>query len=173
MPLCHLAVKDVFDRQNFKNAAAEDREIGYLQDWDDTYRGRPAHMSWVQYQRDHPDKIHIGSFAVSWAQARQAANSKTELHMLFGSKDEPLMKEKSFWGAVEAGIITGPDSKVNKIWRYNFEDVKEGQPLPPKVLAWDRSLHAPFGKKIDEIDWRINPKADGAPDGVLQTAAPK
>lgn len=147
-----------------------------MKDWDDTYRGSKAFEELGAYQAANPKTAHIMSFALSFAQARRAANSKSELHMLFSTKGEPLMREKSYFGAVEAGIITGPDSKVDKIWRYNADEVKDGEPLPPKILAWDRSMHAPFGKKIDELDWRVNPKPPGASldsPGDLQTAAPK
>ncbi|OWY45159.1 hypothetical protein AALT_g4024 [Alternaria alternata] len=160
-------------RKDFKDSAAEDSKIGYLNDWHDTYHGTPAFSMWADYQKANPTKIHVPNFALSFAQARRAADSKPELHMLFSTKTEPLMRDKSYWGAVEAGVITGPDSKVNKIWRYNADEVKAGEPLPPPILAWDRSLHAPFGKKIDEIDWKINPKGPSAPDNILQTAAPK
>lgn len=128
---------------------------------------------WNDYEQANPDKKHVASFAVSWAQARRAAQSKPELHMLYGSRDEPLMREKSYFGAVEAGIITGPDSKVNKIWRYNLEDVVRDERLPAPTLAWDRSLHEPFGKSISDLDWRVNPKGEGQPDGTLPAAVPK
>jgi hypothetical protein len=130
-------------------------------------------MMWNRYADTYPEKKHMPSYAVSFAQARRAAQSKEELHMLFNDVNEPLMRDRSFWGAVEAGIITGPDSKVNKIWRYNADEIKEGQPLPAPILAWDRSLHEPFGKKIDELDWRIYPKGEDQPDGILQSAMPK
>lgn len=68
------------------------------------------------------------------------------------------MRQKSYWAALEAGIITGPDSKVERIWRCNKEEVQEGQALPRPTLAWSRELHEPFGKRIDGIDWRINLK---------------
>ena len=92
--------------------------------------------------------------------------------MLYGSRNEPLMREKSYFGAVEAGIITGADSKVNKIWRYNLEDIVPGQPLPAPTLAWDRSLHAPFGKSISDLDWKVNPKGEDQPEGTLAVALP-
>lgn len=171
--LCLLGISGLPLRKDFKDSAAEDSKIGYLNDWHDTYHGTPAFSMWADYQKANPTKIHVPNFALSFAQARRAADSKPELHMLFSTKTEPLMRDKSYWGAVEAGVITGPDSKVNKIWRYNADEVKAGEPLPPPILAWDRSLHAPFGKKIDEIDWKINPKGPSAPDNILQTAAPK
>jgi hypothetical protein len=90
--------------------------------------------------------------------------------VLFNDVNEPLMKDRSYWGAIEAGIITGPESKVNKIWRYNNDQVLPGQPLPPKILAWDRAIHLPFGKKLEETDWMIDPKGEDQPNGVLQTA---
>jgi hypothetical protein len=51
------------------------------------------------------------------------------------------MRENSYCGAVEAGVITGPDSKANQIWRYNGDE-----PDREPELAQDRSLHQPFGK---------------------------
>lgn len=128
---------------------------------------------WAKYQQENPTKKHVPNFALSFAQARRAADSKDELHMLFSDKNEPLMRDRSYFGAVEAGVITGPDSKVKRIWRYNADEVKKDEPLPKPILAWDRDLHAPFGKKIDEIDWRIDPKGPNAPNGILQTAQPK
>ncbi|KAF1973811.1 hypothetical protein BU23DRAFT_639006 [Bimuria novae-zelandiae CBS 107.79] len=98
-----------------ENIAAEDPKISYLHDWADTYQDTPAIAMWERYQQTNLDKKHVASYALSFAQARRAAQSKPELHMFFSTVKEPLMKDKSYWGAVEAGIITGPDSNVNKI----------------------------------------------------------
>ncbi|KAH3995909.1 hypothetical protein HBI56_105490 [Parastagonospora nodorum] len=166
-------VSKLHTRTDFKASAAEDENIGILNDWDDTYGLRPANTVWNDYVQANPEKKSVVNFAVSWAQARRASQANPELHMLYGSRDEPLMRDRSYFGAVEAGIITGPDSKVNKIWRYNREDVVKGQSLPVPTLAWDRSLHAPFGKSISDLDWRVDPKGEGQPEGTLPAALPK
>jgi hypothetical protein len=162
------ALRDSSSRQPFKDLM-EASGNGKLHDWADTYRGTEAFDMWADYQKANTKTQHIASYAMSWGQARRAANDKPDLAILFSSKDEPLMKENTYWGAVEAGIITGPDSKVDRIWRYNADEIGNDPP-PDPVLVWDRSVHEPFGKT--DNDWKKNPRDADVAENPLSEARP-
>ncbi|KAH9873239.1 hypothetical protein J1614_005637 [Plenodomus biglobosus] len=138
---------------------------GQQQDWSDTYFSTDAQRSLGQYEAQFPEKKSVVSYIQSWGQARRAAHNKEELDILLERQDSPIMTENTYWGAVEAGVITGPDSKVNKIYAYSAEDLGA-----ERRLIWDRDVHQPFGRT--DADWTQNPRTTYT-ENPLMSAVPK
>jgi hypothetical protein len=89
--------------ERLQDATAEDPDVGYLNDWHDTYHSAPAFLIWADYQKANPAKKYMPSFALSLAQACRAADFKPKFHMQFSSNNEALVRDKSYWGAIEVG----------------------------------------------------------------------
>lgn len=156
-----LNLKDPETRKPFK-AKMKEAGKGDVYDWEDTYRDTDAlqvfgRNNWIDYVKNNPTHAHIPSFAMSWGQARHASTDKErpKLYMLYETKNDPIMTDNTYWGAVEAGIITGPNSKVQEIRRFNADELDK-DPNMEGELMWSRDLHEPFGKT--DSDWTINPK---------------
>jgi hypothetical protein len=100
-------------RQPFKDMM-EGSGNGRFHDWTDTYRGTEAFEMWADYQKNNQKTAHIASYAMSWGEARHAANDKPDLAILYSNKDGPLMKENTYWGAVEAGKLLAQTPRLKR-----------------------------------------------------------
>jgi len=79
-----------------------------------------------------------------------------------------LLVKNSFWGEYEAGIITGLDSKVERIVRYDVEGVPNHNSeqnsgavaIDPGVVVWERKKHKMPGIPFEHQDWIWGPWGD-------------
>lgn len=91
---------------------------------------------------------------------------------------DPLPVKDSFWGEYEAGIITGPDSKVERIVRYdverlpnhNGEQNSRAIAIDPGVVVWERTKHKILGIPFENQNWVLGPSEDYDPEDVTWRA---
>lgn len=113
----------------------------------------------------HALNLHIK--CLSWSLARRAAIHGGTVHLALW-KGAPLLVKDSFWGEYEAGIITGSDSKVERIVRYDVERLpnhsgEQNSPaiaIDPGVVVWERTKHKMLGIPFDNWDWVHGPSGD-------------
>lgn len=123
----------------------------------------------------HALNLHIK--CLSWSLARRAAIHGGTVHLALW-KGAPLLVKDSFWGEYEAGIITGSDSKVKRIVRYDVERLPNHSgeqnslaiAIDPGVVVWERTKHKMLGIPFDNQDWvmghqgtTVHGKSHGAP----------
>ncbi|KAK0752697.1 hypothetical protein B0T18DRAFT_384891 [Schizothecium vesticola] len=120
---------------------------------------RSLFNSYLADRRDG-DTVSLHIKCMSWSLARRAAIHGGTVHLALW-KGAPLLVKNSFWGEYGAGIITGPDSKVERIVRYDVERVpnQNGEEnsgavaIDPGVVVWERKKHKMLGIPFEHQDW--------------------
>lgn len=118
-------------------------------------------------KRKHSDTWALHIKCLSWSLARRAAIHGGTVHLGLW-KGAPLLVKDSFWGEYEAGIITGPDSKVERIVRYDVERLPNHNgeknslaiAIDPGVVVWERTKHKMLGIPFENQDWVLGPSGD-------------
>ncbi|KAK0719241.1 hypothetical protein B0H67DRAFT_572739 [Lasiosphaeris hirsuta] len=130
-----------------------------FRDWESTYSYRDPDSVMMNIFRDENGKLcpqHIWGRCLSWGQTVRAMERSSDIHILMKA-GAPIFSTDSYWSAVEAGMVTDPRSRVQRVIRY---DVGEGPISTEGVVIWEKSKHKPLGTRFEDQDWSRDPNAN-------------